>query len=180
MSVDWGGYTPFDPPVAKPFHEMTRPEATANFDAVVGAIGDRLSALRGLLATNGVVLPGDLGPGDLEAIDAWYRGNVAGDAATGLLVPFWHGVAHDIGLYLGQCLIARSPWLRWELVTRPRSDFAFHRAAVAGFRRAGHDLHVDPCGTAVAIGYGAAFDPADDDEDTHRLPARFETWSRLA
>lgn len=179
MEINWGGYRPFDPPFAKPHHEMTRKEARADFDAVVGSIGERLSALSGLLERNGIVLQGNLSPDDLSRIEKWYRDNLSGDASTQELRPYWYGVSHDIGVYLGQCLIARCPWLKWELVTAPRSDFAFHQPVVAGFRNAGFRMHVDPIPQVLGLGFRVAFDAPEEGEADY-LTDLLARWSKLA
>lgn len=179
MAVDWDDYLPFDPPYDKPHRELTAAEARADFDVVMGTMGERLQALERLCRHNGVALDGNLAAHDLTAIEAWYRANVEGDPVTDRLRPYWYGVSHDLGLYFGQSAIARYPWLRWELVKRPRSDFAFQQPVIAGFRNAGHAMHHPPIPTVLGIGFRVAFGNEQDGESDY-LTEILTGWADIA
>jgi hypothetical protein len=68
---DWGDYSPFDPGVSKPLHEVTRREARAAFGRLVAAKDDRVSELRRLLERNGVALTAD--DAGLQVVNDWFR-----------------------------------------------------------------------------------------------------------
>ena len=114
MTVDWGSYEPYVPPVAKPHREMSRQEATLSFDDVMANKQRRIEALERLAKRNGVPL-GD----NAEAMDAfgrWFYANVEPDAGRpGRAGAIWYGVAFDAGLSLGDLIIRLNPLREWSL-----------------------------------------------------------------
>jgi len=45
MTVFWGTYTPFDPGVSQSLHELSKREARAAFDRLIGAKAARIREL---------------------------------------------------------------------------------------------------------------------------------------
>lgn len=129
VDVIWGGYEIFDPEVDRPLAELSRRDARAAYDRLMAAIPDRLGQLQELLDANGV------GAGDLAAVDEWFFRSVAEDAGTGgRLAPVWYSVVNDIGLMLGERVIASTNGsLRWEMVDAPKKDMSFQRHVIRGF-----------------------------------------------
>lgn len=131
MSVDWGGYGPFDPGVTRPLHEVTKREARKAFQRLMTAKAERIAELERLLERNGVVLRSD--DGGLHALNDWFRNEVEGEAATGRLRPLWYAVVDDLALFLGDVIIERNPGLKWVMFDKGVRDIAFQRHVIMGF-----------------------------------------------
>ncbi|SDJ96126.1 hypothetical protein SAMN05428985_10225 [Nocardioides sp. YR527] len=130
MSVNWGGYAPFDPGVTRPLHEATKREARSAFQRLMAAKDERVAVLRQLLERNGVALSSE-GDG-LHALNNWFRSEVEG--ATGRLLPIWYGVVNDLALFLGDAIVATSPEnLKWVMFDKGSRDIAFQRHVIMGF-----------------------------------------------
>ena len=94
MSVNWGDYSPFDPGVVRPLHEVTRREARAAFRRLMDAKHERVSELRQLLDGNGVVLTSD--DAGLQLANDWFRSEVEGVSETGRLRNLWYAVVNGL------------------------------------------------------------------------------------
>lgn len=139
VDVIWGDYEIFDPEVDRPLAELSRRDARAAYDRLMAAIPDRLGQLQVLLDANGV------GAGDLAAVDEWFFRSVEEDAGTGgRLAPVWYSVVNDIGLMLGERVIASANGsLRWDMVDAPKKDMSFQRHVIRGFRCLDPRYYVD-------------------------------------
>ncbi|TCC15504.1 hypothetical protein [Kribbella sindirgiensis] len=131
MSVSWGDYSPFDPGVTRPLHEVTGREARAAFRRLMDAKHERASELRRLLAGNGVVLAGD--DAGLQLVNDWFLSEVEGVSGTGRLRSLWYAVVNDLALFLGDVMIERSPNLQWVMFDKGVRDVAFQRHVIMGF-----------------------------------------------
>lgn len=133
MNVVWDGYSPFDPGVSQPLHEVTKREARAAFNRLMAAKDDRIAELRKFLHLNGV----DLASSDdgLQELNDWFRGSVEGDAVTARLRPIWYAVVNDLSLYLGEVMIQRSPNLRWAFYDKGAKHLSFQRHVIMGFSK---------------------------------------------
>ncbi|TDO55247.1 hypothetical protein EV651_115211 [Kribbella sp. VKM Ac-2571] len=132
MSVNWGDYSPFDPGVTRPLHEVTRREARAAFMRLMDAKHERISELRRLLEGNGVVLASD--DAGLQLANDWFRREVEGVPETGRLRNLWYAVVNDLALFLGDVMIERSPNLQWAMFDKGVRDAAFQRHVIMGFK----------------------------------------------
>lgn len=153
MSIQWDAYEPYDPGVRGPLNELPRREAKAAFQRVVAARPARAEALRRLLRANGVTLGrSDV---DVQALNDWFREHVERDRDNPeRLRPLWYAVAHDIGLYLGDLLIERSPGLSWEFFTWGAKDLAYQRPVIMGFRGVpNRRYNVDPAWLVASYGH---------------------------
>lgn len=131
MSVDWGDYSPFEPGVSRPLHEVSRREAREAFRRLMKAKDDRVAELRRLLERNGVALaPDDAG---LRLVNDWFRREVDGVAETGRLRNLWYAVVNDLALFLGEVMIERTPNLQWVMFDKGVRDVAFQRHVIMGF-----------------------------------------------
>jgi hypothetical protein len=131
MSVEWDGYSPFDPGVNRPLHELSRREARKAFDRLMAAKDDRKESLGRLLAANGVTLE-DSDDG-IQRLDDWFCDNVEGEARAERLQNFWYAVVNDISLFLGDTMIKRSPNLRWEFFDKSKRDLGYQRHVILGY-----------------------------------------------
>lgn len=134
MTVDWSGYEPYVPLLARPLHELSRGEARAEFERLMFAKGERIEELRRLLEQNGVLLRGD--DAGLEQLDVWACAEVeASPENSSRLRNVWYAVVNDLALFLGDVIIERSPVLRWELFTAGAKNISYHRHVIMGFTR---------------------------------------------
>lgn len=152
MTVSWTGYTPFDPGVARPLHEVPKREALAAFDRLMIAKLTRIVELRTLLQTNGIaLLPTDEG---VQQLNDWFASEVEGDRESGRLVPRWYAVVNDVALFLGDLMIERSPGLRWAFFDQGARDVAFQRHVIMGFTRvANPKYNIDIDGLVATYGH---------------------------
>jgi hypothetical protein len=133
MNVVWDGYSPFDPGVSQPLHEVTKREARSAFNRLMAAKDDRIAELRQLLSANGIGLePTDDG---LQTLNDWFRESVEGDPATSRLRPIWYAVVNDLSLYLGEVMIQRCPNLRWVFYDKGSKHLSFQRHVIMGFSK---------------------------------------------
>jgi hypothetical protein len=132
--MHWADYEIYDPGVVAPLHALPRAEARRAFDRLMAAKPGRLDGLGGLLQVNGVALSGtDEGVQDLND---WFVANVEADPANpGRLVPAWYSIVNDVGLFLGEVIIERSPGLRWQFYTGAKKDVSSQRHVIMGFSR---------------------------------------------
>lgn len=132
VDVNWSGYVAFQPSVSGPWHELARRDARALFNSILAARDERVEALRGLLGANGVELHNS--NEGVKSLEDWFRGHVTPDPTDPARPdPRWLAVAFDVGVFLGETMIARRPELRWELLTSPRGDVSYQRPVIVGF-----------------------------------------------
>lgn len=129
----WGTYEVFDPGVDGPPGELPRREARAAYQRLLDELPNRIEMLRTLASVNGVELDH---PNGLRQLGEWFVGSVEpNEDGSGRLANRWYSVVLDIGLYLGEQLIAASNGkLRWEFFTTGgRKSVAYQRHVVMGF-----------------------------------------------
>jgi hypothetical protein len=144
VSVDWSGYSVFDPGVRGPLHELARRDTRAAFNRLMAAREARVDALRQLTTVNGF----ELGTSDssLQDLNDWFRREVEPDPANPCrLRPLLYSVVNDIGLFLGDVMIERCPGLRWEFFTAGKTNVAYQRHVLMGFTSAADArFNIDP------------------------------------
>lgn len=130
--MNWNDYEPFDPGVREPLQQTSRAAARAAYERLMSARRDRISALQRLAAANGIAL--DEGDAAIQRLDEWVRANVAADQKDpSRLHPMWYAVVNDIGIFLGEVMIARAPNLHWTFFTAGAKDAAYQRHVIMGF-----------------------------------------------
>ena len=133
MSVHWDDYQPYESLRQGRPNDLLRREARQEYGHVMAARSDREQVLADLLRRNGVVLSWD--DDGVQAVDDWFTRNVTrADDVPDRLAGRWYAVATDIGLFLGDLLIMRCPWLRWEFQTYLPRSLSYRWAVVVGFR----------------------------------------------
>jgi hypothetical protein len=133
VSVDWSDWEPFEGAPGKPLDEVDRGTAEQYFSDLMAARGRRKGELESLLVRNGVEIAAD--DAGLQRLNDWYRANVApGPSDPTRLADRWFAVGLDIGLYLGDAIIARAPNLEWRMFTNGRRDASYQRPVLMGFR----------------------------------------------
>lgn len=111
--------------------DLSRGEARAAFRRVMETKESRIAELRRLLSNFDVSLASD--DASIQALNDWFVANIKADPKRpGFLRPEWSSIAYDVGLFLGEVIIARHPNLHWELFTWGKTDVAFHRAVIMG------------------------------------------------
>ncbi|PRB02299.1 hypothetical protein CQ044_15515 [Microbacterium sp. MYb64] len=97
----------------------------------------RIEILRGLLAADGHAL--DASDEGIDALNSWFIENTEPAADEPALPSLrWASVTWDVGLFLGDCMIARFPHLRWEFETRGGKSYdGYQSAVVFGFTSGG-------------------------------------------
>lgn len=149
MTVDWDGYVAYQPIVSQPLSGVSRAEAKAEYARQMATKADRIAALRRLLAQNGIDL--DDSEASVRALHDWYRDNVEAGTEPGRLRSIWYAVAYDIGMYLGERMIERSPGLHWSLDTSHKRALHYQRPVITGFSGVANPRYnIDP-GMIVVI-----------------------------
>lgn len=129
QEVDWGDYTIFDPGVDRPLAQLPRREARTAYERLMVAKPARIAQVRALLDRNGIA------PDDHGAVDRWFYDSVEENPSDpGRLAGIWYSVVNDLGLNLGEHVIAETDGaLHWEMVTSPKKDFSYQRHVIRGF-----------------------------------------------
>lgn len=140
--MDWDDYQIFDPKVDRPLSELPRKRARAAFEHLLDNKELRIQELRRLAQANGIDL--DAG-GGLKQLNSWFVENVESNSEEpDRLSDRWYSVVNDIGLYLGDKVIAQSGGkLNWRFHTARKSDMSYQRHVVAGFDVENPNYHVD-------------------------------------
>lgn len=131
--TDWGNYEVYHPGVFGLLGDLDRAAARGAYDRLMAAKPERIDQVGRLVSRNGGRLDDtDEGLGQLTR---WFDGSVEADPSQpGRLLPQWYSVVNDLGLFLGDVLVARRPTLFWEFYTASR-DLAYQRHVVRGFTK---------------------------------------------
>lgn len=137
--VDWSLYEVFRPGVSEPAFRLDRDTAQAEFDHLMEVKDGRVKNLDSFLEAHGVDMY------DLEEVAIWFIASVAENPdRRGELLRPWYSITVDLGLYLGNRLVAESDnVLEWALQTRGKRRPSYHRAVIVGHRRARRGYGVD-------------------------------------
>lgn len=130
MTVQWGAYEPHARLYERPVAALRRSAARNEFRHVLAVKWGRIEQLRRLLAGADIRLVAD--EAGIQALDDWYRTNAEWPAGPSMTGALWRSVAFDIGLFLGDALIARNPYLSWQLFTRDKRSPMYHKHVVMG------------------------------------------------
>ena len=155
MIVDFGGYVPYQPTLAVPWHDMERRVARAEYKDVMARRHERIEQLEGLVGRHGLVL----GSTDeaLNELNDWYVDSVTrSDTEPERLSNVWYGVSFDIGLFLGEVMIERVPGLHWEFYVWGKRSLPYQRHVIMGFHNPKRRLHLDPQWAVSVAGHRAA------------------------
>lgn len=131
MAISWRGYESY-PGVALFPNELSRADARSLYELCMATKDERIAMLGRLAESDGVVLGHD--DDALQALNDWFSATVEPDPdRPGRLLAEWYSVCHDIGLFLGEAMIARSPNLRWEFFTWGAKNIAYQWHVIMGF-----------------------------------------------
>lgn len=187
-------YEVFNPPIPPDFYGMSRADARRYYDWFCHGIpfrmqvfGDAIQDELGLstqaltYSRGSLTIVGDwyqshisvrpkteteLGA-ELKSFPSWMAPYVSSENLTDLTIS----LAIDLGIYFGCCLQKESPWLRWELLIKPKNSINYQQPVLVPFTAA----HMNPVRVALAITYGAL----DRKEVAMRLCDVFDYWSGL-
>jgi hypothetical protein len=158
--MEWGAYRAYVPKVQGELRHVSRRDAMEEFEHAMASKESRIAALGALLAENEIRI-GESNE-DLDVIDTWFGKCVEGNPKSGppmRLRNVWYAVAYDIGLFLGDLVIKRSPGLEWRAYL-PKSktmkaSLSFQNPVVQGFKRVSSpEYFIDPF---IMVGsYGGA------------------------
>src|SRR5690348_14110430 len=73
----------------------------------------------------------------------WFRGEVEIEPGSGRLRKRWYAVVNDIGLFLGEVMVERSPILSWVFFTKGKKMSAYQRHVIMGFTKVENPDYVD-------------------------------------
>ena len=133
MTVNWVSYEPYRPLFEGDPRLMPRREARCEYNRLMGCKEEREDMLISLMCANGVGLTWD--DDGVSAFDAWFTTNVelSQEDPSRLAWP-WYGVSTDFGLFMGDLLIRRYPWIYWAFFTAGKRDWDYQWPVVMGFR----------------------------------------------
>ncbi|CAA9478708.1 MAG: hypothetical protein AVDCRST_MAG53-623 [uncultured Solirubrobacteraceae bacterium] len=150
--MDWTGYELFDPGVDGPLARVSLEQARMHFDKLMAEREERKAQLAALLARDAITLGGD--DASVSALDHWFRDRVAPrPGKPQLMAEEWYSVATDMGVHLGDLLVAEHPWLRWELFVGDKHHVNHHRPVLTGFRVKHEAYNVDIDASVQVIGH---------------------------
>ena len=151
MTMDWNGYEIYRPGVMGPWHTLPRTEARKAFKRLMEAKPGRIAMLHRLSNANGAVF--DTTDASIQNVNAWFQANVQPDPdKPGRLLPEWYSVVLDVGLFLGDVIIERCPWLHWEFFTWGKKNISYQKPVIMGFRMPNprHNFDME----RFVVGYG--------------------------
>jgi hypothetical protein len=104
---------------------------------------ERIDMLRRLLEANGVIL-GDSDQA-VQELEDWFRENLEADPDdTTRPAPIWLSVVNDVGLFLGDIIVERTPGVEWRFFDMGKRNMAYHRHVLMGFDVPHPEYNVDP------------------------------------
>lgn len=161
---DLADYPLFAPPAdlaEKPRAEWTMAEARRYFDWLMSVLPERVARVTRVLGLDPKGSPDDvlLAAGEQMArilpmsgvstegrIErSVLRGHEVETPSGPLVTVVGYALAADLGLLMATMLLAACPELRWEIVTRPRSDVDYHLPTLQPFG----PVHMDPIRISV-------------------------------
>lgn len=116
-----GVWQPLDLGVSGPLRDATREDAERAFERLMAARAERCRMLVELAATDA-----------LEVMSPWLARTAREMGIEGGRVD---ALAVDAALWLGERIVARAPWLRWELYVGVKKSTGYQRAVLVGFRK---------------------------------------------
>lgn len=108
-------------------------------DDVLLAAGEQMARL--------LPMPGISTEGRIER--SVLRGHEVETETGPLVTVVGYALAADLGLLMATMLLAACPDLRWEIITRPKSDIDYHLPALLPFG----PVHMDPTRVSVNIAH---------------------------
>jgi hypothetical protein len=178
MSVEWGDYEPYMPSTDGPLQDLPRREARAEYRRVMDSRFERIAQLRRLLLRNGVTMGSS--DDEVQRVNDWFRSVVTLDPGWGRMAKEWFPVCTDTGLWLGEVMIERWPWLHWEFFTWGKRNVSYQRPVIMGFTRTQHPrINIDT--QAQVVGYGERIAAGRPEESNDHGPTakRDEFWRGL-
>jgi hypothetical protein len=130
------GYEVFDPGVYGPWKNLPRSQARKVIDRLLSQKEARIDQLRTLVRRSGIRLPRPetATDEDLDALTQWFFASIEPDANNPQqLAPAWYSVVSDIGLYVGEVIIARGRGLEWRMYTADRRSESYQELVIMGF-----------------------------------------------
>jgi hypothetical protein len=125
--------------------DLSGREARSEYRRFIGAVPSRMTMFEALLRRN--ALPGGCEPAKLQALNDWFLEHVTADASGVWPAPEWRSFAMDVGLYLGQGVIAAHPHLHWDLAATGPTFVEYRQHVIVGFTQKGYDRHrISPSG----------------------------------
>jgi len=134
-------YNIFEPGVSAPLHTLSRIIAREHFDHVMSSYESRMFELSRITKSSNIDL--DLSCGSIAKLNKFLI-KLASEKNNSIdpdVIVF--SVCNDIALYLGKYVISLVEGVKWELLTKPKSDLRYHRPVLKGFRKKRKDYYID-------------------------------------
>jgi len=118
-------------------------EARTKYRELMAVRANRIDQLQWL---SGELL--DHSDDSLMALNSWLVDNVQPNPFNDEIPNgLWRSVSRDIGLYVGEVIISRYSWLRWELRTTGRTFVDYRELVIRGFKNViSPGYEIGPCG----------------------------------
>ncbi|KAB1161412.1 hypothetical protein F6X68_04700 [Micromonospora sp. AMSO12t] len=140
-------YEIYDPGVSGLWKNLSRGEAARAVRRLLADRPRRLQELRRLAERAEIELPEpqDATDGQLQGLSQWFFANLERDGrSSARLAPAWYSVVSDMGLYVGEVIIARGSGLEWRMFTGDRRSDSYQELVVMGFPVANKNYYVNP------------------------------------
>lgn len=141
------GYEVYDPGVAGLWRDLPRGEAARAVRRLLDERARRIQQLRWLVSRSGIELPEprDAMDGHLQALSRWFFQNLERDrSAPTRLASAWYSIVSDIGLYVGEVILARGEDLEWRMFTGDRRSDSYQELVIMNFPVANKRYYVNP------------------------------------
>jgi hypothetical protein len=163
--VDYPLFTPPEDLAEKPRAEWTMAEARRYYDWLMSVLPERVATVTKVLRLDPRESPDDvlLAAGEqmariLPMAGVSTEGRIERSVLRGhevetdsgpLVTVVGYALAADLGLLMATMLVAACPDLRWEIVTRPKSDADYHLPTLQPFG----PVHMDPIAVSVGVAH---------------------------
>ena len=175
--------------------QLSKKEVAFYFQWFLGVMPERIEMLRQTLALNdGGHVALDYTLGSLRQLGAWFGPNIGIRFPSEEEIeedrqqlPEWlrsaaeepdlsyvtYSLCYDTGIYFGETMRRRYPFLRWEIVMRPKSDVDLHKPVLD---REEKDCRLNPMQIMTVVARKGAFDRLDVAEELARVA---EVWDEI-
>jgi hypothetical protein len=136
-------YRIYEAKVDRPLHEVPRKVAQQAFDWFLQQREERIKQLVQFAREDGWKIKFDRS--SLEDLHAWFYKQVADTRGTGDRPPgFVYSLCKDIGIFLGELIIANTSCLDWKLFVWGKKEMSYQRPVLMGFNVPNPKYYIDP------------------------------------
>ena len=184
-------YQNISPPFTLKFWEMKKPELKKYYEWFIGQIPERVAQLQDTVAVSMKGWLADRTPGSLDELGVFFAGNVgvrkrtmeeiseikssspyAIDIPASELTNTTFSYAMDLGMYLGQVVLANISGTSWEQVLSGKSNADYGQPVITGFGK----VSMNPVRLMTTLAYSIA----DGTKTGARLRELYDIWEGMA